>query len=186
VLAAWLAPWRYRVRQEERERELAHTLVQAWATDTLAPFVLRADKSYFFDDSEGAFIAYRVVAGVAIVSGDPIGPPERFTCLVERFLSFARERGWRSRFSGSQGAGCRSTRATGCARFTTATRRSSTRRRSRSTAGRFARCGSRCTASSARGIARACCDRPRSAQSYATTSRQWRVRGAARSPNAAS
>jgi lysyl-tRNA synthetase, class II len=103
VLAAWLAPWRYRVRQEERERELAHALVQAWATDTLAPFVLRADKSYFFDETEGAFIAYRVVAGVAIVSGDPIGPPERFTCLVERFLSFARERGWRVAILGVSG-----------------------------------------------------------------------------------
>ena len=95
VLAAWLAPWRHRVRQEERERKLAHALVHAWATDTLAPFVLRADKSYFFDENETAFIAYRVVAGVAIVSGDPIGPEERFTGLVERFLAFARERGWR-------------------------------------------------------------------------------------------
>ena len=95
VLAGWLAPWRHRVRQEERERKLAHALVHAWATDTLAPFVLRADKSYFFDENETAFIAYRVVAGVAIVSGDPIGPEERFTGLVERFLAFARERGWR-------------------------------------------------------------------------------------------
>jgi lysyl-tRNA synthetase class 2 len=57
--------------------------------------VLRADKSYFFDADESAFIAYRVVAGVAIVSGDPIGPPERFAELVDAFLAFARERGWR-------------------------------------------------------------------------------------------
>src|SRR5581483_5702067 len=95
ILAGWLAPWRHRVRQLERERELAHALVQTWATDTLAPFVLRADKSYFFADDESAFLAYRVVAGVAIVSGDPIGPPAAFPSLVEAFLQFARDRGWR-------------------------------------------------------------------------------------------
>jgi lysyl-tRNA synthetase class 2 len=95
TLAAWLAPWRHRVRQEERERVLAHALVQTWAVDTLAPFVLRADKSYFFDESETAFLAYRVVAGVAIVSGDPIGAPDRFDELVARFLAHADERGWR-------------------------------------------------------------------------------------------
>ena len=41
--------------------------------DTLAPFALRSDKSYFFAADESAFLAYRVVGGVAIVSGDPIG-----------------------------------------------------------------------------------------------------------------
>ena len=51
--------------------------MSAWGADTLAPFVLRADKSYFFTDDETAFLAYRVVGGVAIVSGDPVGPPER-------------------------------------------------------------------------------------------------------------
>ena len=95
VLAAWLAPWRFRVRNENRERELAHSLVHAWGVDTLAPFVLRADKSYFFSTNERAFLAYRVVGGVAIVSGDPIGPPDEFDELVRRFIEFAHERDWR-------------------------------------------------------------------------------------------
>ncbi|HZT17584.1 MAG TPA: phosphatidylglycerol lysyltransferase domain-containing protein [Gaiellaceae bacterium] len=95
VLAGWLAPWRHRVRQEQRERELAHVLVQAWGVDTLAPFVLRADKSYFFGGSERAFLAYRVVGGVAIVSGDPIGPPAEFGALVRDFIAYAHERDWR-------------------------------------------------------------------------------------------
>ena len=69
LLAAWLAPWRFRLRQEEHDAAKARTLVRAWGVDTLAPFALRADKSYFFDEREQAFIAYRVVAGVAIVSG---------------------------------------------------------------------------------------------------------------------
>jgi lysyl-tRNA synthetase, class II len=95
VLLAWLAPWRYRLRQEARERELARALVAVWGADTLAPFVLRADKSYFFSDDERAFLAYKVVGGVAIVSGDPVGPRERFGELLGRFLAFAHERDWR-------------------------------------------------------------------------------------------
>ncbi|MGE5272643.1 MAG: phosphatidylglycerol lysyltransferase domain-containing protein [Verrucomicrobiota bacterium] len=95
LLTAWLAPWRYRHRTEEREREAARALVAAWGADTLAPFALRADKSYFFSEDEHAFLAYRVVGGVAVVSGDPIGPPHEFDRLVTRFIAFARERDWR-------------------------------------------------------------------------------------------
>ena len=95
VLVAWLAPWRYRLRQESRERELAHELVSAYGEDTLAPFALRADKSYFFSESERAFLAYRVVGGVAIVSGDPIGPVDELEPLLARFVVFAHARDWR-------------------------------------------------------------------------------------------
>jgi lysyl-tRNA synthetase class 2 len=95
LLASWLAPWRYRLRQEAREREVARALVAAWGVDTLAPFVLRADKSYFFDEEETAFLAYKVVGGVAVVSGDPVGTPDAFERLLERFLRFVHERDWR-------------------------------------------------------------------------------------------
>ena len=47
--------------------------MRACGADTLAPFVLRSDKAYFFGEDAHAFLAYRVVHGVAIVSGDPIG-----------------------------------------------------------------------------------------------------------------
>jgi lysyl-tRNA synthetase, class II len=95
VLAGWLAPWRYRVAQLERERELARSLVHAWGADTLAPFVLRRDKSYFFSEDESAFVAYRVVGGVAIVSGDPVGRRDLGDELVARFVAYARARDWR-------------------------------------------------------------------------------------------
>ena len=91
----WLAPWRYRLRQGASARRLARALVAAWGVDTLAPFVLRADKSYFFDEERRAFLAYRVVGGVAIVSGDPIGPAGAFPRLLERFIAFTRARDWR-------------------------------------------------------------------------------------------
>ena len=95
LLFEWLAPWRYRHAQEARERQLTRDLVTAWGVDTLAPFVLRGDKSYFFDSEEQAFLAYKVVGGVAIVSGDPVGQPDRFSQLVGSFIEFAHTRGWR-------------------------------------------------------------------------------------------
>ncbi|HEY6961883.1 MAG TPA: phosphatidylglycerol lysyltransferase domain-containing protein [Gaiellaceae bacterium] len=104
VVAGWLAPWRHRVVQVERERELARALVHAWGVDTLAPFVLRADKSYFFSEDELAFLAYRVVGGVAIVSGDPIGPPDHGDALVARFVGHARARDWRIAILGASEA----------------------------------------------------------------------------------
>lgn len=95
LVLTWLRPWRYRPRQTARERELARELVAACGTDTLAPFTLRADKTYFFSSDERAFLAYRVVGGVAVVSGDPVGRPEAFDALLARFIAFARERDWR-------------------------------------------------------------------------------------------
>ncbi len=105
LLLDWLAPWRYRHAQEARHRRLTRDLVTAWGVDTLAPFVLRGDKSYFFDEDERAFVAYKVVGGVAIVSGDPIGPHECLSELIGAFLRFAHARGWRVAILGaSEGA----------------------------------------------------------------------------------
>lgn len=105
LLLDWLAPWRYRHAEEARHRALTRDLVTVWGADTLAPFVLRGDKSYFFDDDERAFIAYKVVGGVAIVSGDPIGPHERVSRVIGAFLGFAHARGWRVAILGaSEGA----------------------------------------------------------------------------------
>jgi len=95
LLARWLAPWRYRWHQREHEQELVRQLVSEHGFDTLSPFVLRPDKSYFFTPDERAFLAYKVIAGVAVVSGDPIGPPGAVDELVPAFLEFTRERDWR-------------------------------------------------------------------------------------------
>jgi lysyl-tRNA synthetase class 2 len=104
VLSSWIAPWRHRVEQQERERALAHELVHAWGVDTLAPFVLRADKAYFFSEDEATFLAYRVVSGVAIVSGDPIGPRDRLGELIDRFVAYAHRRDWRIAILGASEA----------------------------------------------------------------------------------
>lgn len=104
IVVGWLAPWRHRVVQEERERAMARALVHAWGVDTLAPFVLRADKSYFFAADESAFLAYRVVGGVAIVSGDPIGPRDRLDEVISSFVQHAHARDWRVAILGASEA----------------------------------------------------------------------------------
>ncbi len=95
MIAGFIAPWRHRVRQGSRERQRAGELVRAFGVDTLAPFALRRDKAYFFGEGERSFLAYRVVHGVAIVSGDPIGAEDDLPDLVAGFVAYARRCGWR-------------------------------------------------------------------------------------------
>ena len=55
-------------------------------------FALRRDKRYFFSRDRTAFLAYRVVAGCALISGDPIGRASEFPELLGRFREFTRFR----------------------------------------------------------------------------------------------
>lgn len=95
IVGGWFAPWHHRVRQGVRERSEVRSLVHAFGDDTLAPFALRRDKAYFFAADHRAFLAYRVVRGVAIVSGDPVGSTGSFGSLVASFVDHAHERDWR-------------------------------------------------------------------------------------------
>jgi lysyl-tRNA synthetase class 2 len=95
ILLEWMAPWRYRLLRGTHELDVVRRLVTTFGVDTLAPFALRSDKSYFFTRDESAFLAYRVVGGVAIVAGDPIGREDAREELVRSFLDYAHVRGWR-------------------------------------------------------------------------------------------
>ena len=77
----------------------ARRLVEAYGYDSLAFFTLRRDKSYFFSPSRRAFLAYRVVAGAALVSGDPVGDDDELDALLDAVPRLARARGWRRRGS---------------------------------------------------------------------------------------
>jgi lysyl-tRNA synthetase, class II len=95
VLVRWLAPWQADEPHGPEGRGRALAIVREWGSDTLAPFVLRADKAYFFSPSGRSLVAYRVVAGVAVVSGDPLGPPDERDEVLEGFVRYARARAWR-------------------------------------------------------------------------------------------
>ncbi|HET8751751.1 MAG TPA: phosphatidylglycerol lysyltransferase domain-containing protein [Gaiellaceae bacterium] len=95
ALYLWLRPLGHAVAQTLGERRAARALVEAYGSDSLAFFALRRDKSYLFSRSRRAFLAYRVVAGTALVSGDPVGDEEEIGELLAELRSVARARGWR-------------------------------------------------------------------------------------------
>ncbi len=97
--AVWLRPWRQRFFPDQRPREQAAGLVRRWGSDTLAPFALRRDKEWFITGQ--TLIAYRAVRGIALVSGDPVGPPEEAGPALRSFLEFAQARGWRTAVLGA-------------------------------------------------------------------------------------
>jgi lysyl-tRNA synthetase, class II len=94
-LYLWLRARRDREHPSERDRSLARKLVAQHGRDSLAYFALRKDKSYFFSASRRAFLAYTVLGGSALVSGDPVGDPAELDGLLRDFRALARARGWR-------------------------------------------------------------------------------------------
>jgi lysyl-tRNA synthetase class 2 len=91
----WLRPVGQAVAQTVTERRAARALVDAYGTDSLAFFALRHDKSYLFSPSGNAFLAYRVVAGTVLMSGDPVGDEAEFDALLAELLRIAEAHGWR-------------------------------------------------------------------------------------------
>ena len=57
--------------------------------DSLGYFALRDDKSVIWSASGKAGICYRVVAGVMLASGDPLGDPEAWPGAIAEFLAEA-------------------------------------------------------------------------------------------------
>ena len=77
------------------DRAAARLLVAHADSDTLAPFALRFDKSYVFAPHGHAAIGYRVLAGVMMAGGDPIGARTAWPAAIDAFLAEAEKHGWR-------------------------------------------------------------------------------------------
>ncbi|HVS84604.1 MAG TPA: phosphatidylglycerol lysyltransferase domain-containing protein [Gaiellaceae bacterium] len=95
ALYLWLRPLGHVVVQTVGEQRVARALVEAYGSDSLSFFSLRRDKSYLFSPTRRAFLAYRVVGGTALVSGDPVGDVAEFDALFAELLRLARAYGWR-------------------------------------------------------------------------------------------
>ncbi|HEU5477386.1 MAG TPA: phosphatidylglycerol lysyltransferase domain-containing protein [Gaiellaceae bacterium] len=95
ALYLWLRPLGQAVAQTVVDRRAARALVEAYGSDSLAFFALRRDKSYLFSRSRRAFLAYRVVAGTALVSGDPVGDEAEIGELLAELRRVVRAHGWR-------------------------------------------------------------------------------------------
>jgi lysyl-tRNA synthetase class 2 len=91
----WVRPLGHTVKQTAAERLQAARLVRLHGRDSLSFFSLRRDKSWYFAPDGRAFLSYRVIGGVALVSGDPVGDPAAIEGLLEDFAAHAFANGWR-------------------------------------------------------------------------------------------
>ncbi|MFE5375257.1 phosphatidylglycerol lysyltransferase domain-containing protein [Streptomyces mirabilis] len=98
VLAVFYAAFRSRRAvdplTEDDEKRLRTLLDRHGDRDSLGYFALRQEKSVIWSPTGKAAVAYRVVGGVSLASGDPIGDPEAWPGAIEPWLAEARAHGW--------------------------------------------------------------------------------------------
>lgn len=78
----------------DEEARLRALLSKDGVHDSLGYFALRREKSVLFSPSGKAAIAYKVVGGVTLAAGDPIGDPEAWPGAIEAWLAEARHFAW--------------------------------------------------------------------------------------------
>ncbi|WP_406291154.1 phosphatidylglycerol lysyltransferase domain-containing protein [Streptomyces sp. NBC_00209] len=78
----------------EDEEGLRALLDKQGEQDSLGYFALRREKSAVWSPTRKAAVVYRVVGGVSLASGDPIGDPEAWPGAIVPWLAEAREHGW--------------------------------------------------------------------------------------------
>ncbi len=95
TLAALLAPVRRRPGLGPQDEERVRALLAARCDqDSLGYFALRDDKSVVFSASGKAAVAYRVVGGVTLAAGDPLGDREAWPGAIAAWLADAERYAW--------------------------------------------------------------------------------------------
>jgi lysyl-tRNA synthetase class 2 len=82
------------VLSRDDERRLRELLSRQGERDSLGYFALRRDKSVVWSPSGKAAVTYRVVLGVALASGDPIGDPEAWPGAIAAYRDLVEEYAW--------------------------------------------------------------------------------------------
>ena len=94
--------WLHSAEDEERVRAL---LDKHGERDSLGYFALRRDKAVIFSPSGKSAIAYRVVAGVSLASGDPLGDLEAWPGAIDAWLTEAYQHAWTPAVAGASEEG---------------------------------------------------------------------------------
>ncbi|GES31062.1 membrane protein [Streptomyces angustmyceticus] len=90
---------------DDDERQLRELLARHGARDSLGYFALRRDKGAVFSPTGKAAVCYRVISGVMLASGDPIGDVEAWPGAIERFMEEARAHSWTPAVTGCSETG---------------------------------------------------------------------------------
>lgn len=83
-----------RVESGAQDRAKARTILERNGTTALSYLTTWDGNSYWFSADEQSFVAYRVEGGVAITTGDPVGPPDHLERTVEEFVAFCNSENW--------------------------------------------------------------------------------------------
>lgn len=86
-----------RVPASPDQRLLAQRIVEAYGCSSLARFTLMPDKSYFFSPG-GTLFTFVPRNGIALVLGDPIGPPADFNPALQAFREYCIRNDWEPAF----------------------------------------------------------------------------------------
>lgn len=82
-------------RLDLAERGEVRSLLDRWgAVDSLSWFALREDRAVLFSPSRKAAVSYRIVGGVSLAAGDPLGDPEAWPGAISAWLQEAQAHGW--------------------------------------------------------------------------------------------
>jgi phosphatidylglycerol lysyltransferase len=101
---SFFAPIRFRLRHSQRDYNDAKAILEKNSRTSEDFFKVQPfDKTYFFSTDRKAMIAYKVVAGVALVVGDPVGPKSSIRQLVTSFLGYCRINDWTPAFIHTDG-----------------------------------------------------------------------------------
>jgi lysyl-tRNA synthetase class 2 len=95
LLYLLFSPHKAKDGHTKEDEHVAREILGLFGGDSLAYFNTRGEKNYFFSGKD-CFMAYKVVRGVAIMSGDPVGPEEKHEQALKEFLRFCTLSGWRA------------------------------------------------------------------------------------------
>ncbi|GII90177.1 bifunctional lysylphosphatidylglycerol synthetase/lysine--tRNA ligase LysX [Sinosporangium siamense] len=95
------------VLDPQNESRIRALLTEHGECDSLGYFATRRDRAAIFSASGKAAVSYRVVAGVSLAGGDPLGDPEAWPPAIEAFLDQAKVHGWTAAVVGAGEEGAR-------------------------------------------------------------------------------
>ncbi len=91
----FLRPAEPQGRLDAKDAERVRGLLDRYgAADSLGYFGLRDDKSVIWSATGKSCICYRVLSGVMLASGDPLGDPEAWPGAMNAFLDMAARHAW--------------------------------------------------------------------------------------------
>ena len=83
------------VHLKPEDKEAMRSLIERYPSDdSLAYFALRDDKDVIWAKNRKAAIAYSVINGTMIASGNPLGDPECWPLAIEEFMHEATRHAW--------------------------------------------------------------------------------------------